>query len=61
MKPYSMDLRERVVAESDDREGAREKIEKRLGGSDRWIRKVLKRRRETGSMAPLPPERRVVW
>ena len=54
MKPYSMDLRERVVVAYDAREGTREQIAKRFGVSDRWIRKLLWQRRETGSIAPLP-------
>ncbi len=54
MKPYSMDLRERVVAACDAREGTREQIAERFGVSDRWIRKLLQRRRETDSIAPLP-------
>ncbi len=54
MKPYSMDLRERVVAACDAREGTREQIAKRFGVGDRWIRKLLQRRRETDSIAPLP-------
>ncbi len=54
MKPYSMDLRERVVAACDAREGTREQIANRFGVSDRWIRKLLQRRRETGGVAPLP-------
>jgi transposase len=54
MKPYSMDLRERVVAACDAREGTREQIAERFGVSDRWIRKLLQRLRETNSLAPLP-------
>ncbi len=54
MKPYSMDLRERVVTACDAREGTREQIAERFGVSDRWIRKLLRRRRETDSLAPLP-------
>jgi transposase len=54
MKPYSMDLRERVVAACDAREGTREQIAERFGVSDRWIRKLLQQRRDTGSIAPLP-------
>ncbi len=54
MKPYSMDLRERVVAACDAREGTREQIAERFGVSDRWIRQLLQRRRDTGSLAPLP-------
>ena len=54
MKPYSMDSRERVVAGFDAREGTREQITERFGVSDGWIRKLLQRRRDTGSIAPLP-------
>ena len=54
MKPYSMDSRERVVAGFDAREGTREQITERFGVSDGWIRKLLQRRRGTGSIAPLP-------
>ena len=54
MKPYSMDLQERVVAACDAREGTREQIADRFGVTDRWIRKLLQRRRETGSLAPFP-------
>lgn len=54
MKPYSMDLRERVVGACDAREGSREQIGKRFGVSTAWIRRLLQRRRETGSIAPLP-------
>ena len=54
MKAYSMDLRERVVAACDAREGTREQIAERFAISDRWIRKLLRQRRDTGSIAPLP-------
>ena len=54
MKPYSMDLRERVIAACDAREGTHQQIAERFGVTDRWIRKLLQRRRETGSIAPFP-------
>ena len=54
MRPYSMDLRERVVTACDAREGTRVKIAERFGVSTAWIRRVLQRRRETGSIEPLP-------
>ena len=54
MKPYSMDLRERVVAACDAREGSRQQVAKRFGVSERWIRRLLERRRETNSIAALP-------
>ena len=43
MKPYSMDLRERVVAACDAREGTRGQIAKRFGVSERWMRRLLQR------------------
>ena len=54
MKAYSMDLRERVVAACDARDGTRERIAARFSVSVSWIRDLLKRRRETGSIAPKP-------
>ena len=54
MRAYSMDLRERVVGACDAREGTREYIAQRFGVSTAWIRRLLQRRRETGSIAALP-------
>src|SRR4051794_7883224 len=54
MKAYSIDLRERVVAACDARDGTREEIAARFSVSVSWIRDLLKRRRETGSIAPKP-------
>ena len=54
MDAYSMDLRERVVAACDARDGTREQIAARFSVSVRWIRELLRRRRETGSIAPKP-------
>jgi transposase len=54
MKAYSMDLRERVVAACDARDGTREQIAQRFSVSVSWIRSLLQRRRDTGSIAPLP-------
>ena len=54
MKAYSMDLRERVVAACDARDGTRQQIAARFSVSVSWIRDLLKRRRETGSIAPRP-------
>jgi transposase len=54
MKAYSMDLRERVVAACDARDGTREQIAGRFSVSVSWIRDLLRRRRETGSIAPRP-------
>ena len=54
MKAYSMDLRERVVAACVARDGTREAIAARFSVSVSWIRDLLRRRRETGSIAPRP-------
>lgn len=54
MKPYSTDLRERVVAACDARDGTREQIAARFSVSVSWIRDLLRRRRETGSISPKP-------
>jgi transposase len=52
MQALSMDLRERVVRAYDSGEGNSVQLAKRFGVSDRWIRKLLRQRRETNSIAP---------
>jgi transposase len=54
MKAYSTDLRERVLAACDARDGTRDQIAKRFSVSESWIRKLLRQRRDTGSIAPRP-------
>lgn len=54
MKTYSMDLRERVIRAYDQKVGTQEQVAKLFGVSARWIKKLLQRRRETGSIAPRP-------
>ena len=54
MKAYSTDLRERVVAACDARDGTREQIAARFSVSPSWVRKVLRQRRDTGSIEPRP-------
>jgi transposase len=54
MKTYSMDVRERVVAACDARDGTRDQIAARFSVSVSWVRDLLRRRRETGSIAPKP-------
>ncbi len=49
-----MDLRERVVAAVDAKEGTQGQIAKRFSVSVPWIKKLLRRRRQCGSFAPLP-------
>ena len=54
MKTYSQDLRERVVRACDQRRGTRQQIATLFGVSTAWIRRLLQRRRETGTFAALP-------
>jgi transposase len=54
MAAYSMDLRERVVAACDARDGTRAEIAARFSVSEAWIRKVQRQRRDAGSIAPKP-------
>jgi len=54
MRSYSMDLRERVVAACDEGIDPRAEIAERFRVSESWIRRLLQRRRETGSLAPKP-------
>jgi transposase len=49
-----MDLRKRVVAACQRRSKTREVLAEEFGVSTSWIRRLLQRRRETGSIAPLP-------
>ena len=51
MKAYSVDLREKVLR-AVDQGNAREEIVKLLGVSAATIKRYLKQRRETGSVAP---------
>src|SRR5215218_5946910 len=57
MRAYSMDLRERVLA-AVDRTTPRKEVVRTLGVSEPTIRRYLRLRRETGSVAPMtcPPE-----
>ena len=54
MRAYSMDLRERVVAAGDARDGTRQQIAARFSVSVSWVRDLMRRRRETGSIGPRP-------
>ena len=49
MRSYSQDLRDRVVSACDAGELTQEEISEAMGVSARWIRQLLRRRRETGS------------
>ena len=54
MKTYSMDLRERVVAACDAHDCTRQQIADRFSVSISWVRDLMRRLRDTGSIAPRP-------
>ena len=54
MAPYSMDLRERVAAAVDHREGSQREIARRFLVSLSFIVRLLQRRRQAGTLAPKP-------
>ncbi len=54
MRALSMDLRERVAAACDEGFDTRSEIAERFSVSESWIRRLLQRRRDTGSLAPRP-------
>jgi transposase len=54
MKPYSMDLRERVVAACEAATDSKAEVAKRFNVSVAWVKKLLQRKRESGSIAALP-------
>ncbi len=54
MKAYSNDLRQRVVAAYDASEGTQEQVAARFAVSTSWVRKLLRQRRDTGSIDPKP-------
>jgi transposase len=53
MKPYSLDLRERVIATIDEGEMPRRLIAQIFRVSYIWIKKILRQRRNLGHFAPL--------
>jgi len=50
MKTYSMDLRERVLAACDARDGTKGEIARRFGVSESWVYFLLRRRRDSGQI-----------
>ena len=54
MDAYSMDLRERVAADCDSGMESQAEIAEQYDVSVSFITKLLRRRRETGSLAPKP-------
>ena len=54
MNAYPIELRQRVLDAVDNNLGTQQKIANTFSVSAIWIRKLLQRRRETGSIEPLP-------
>ena len=54
MKAYSDDLRERVLRAADEGKSSQQQIADLFRVSTAWIRRLLQRRRQTGSAAALP-------
>ena len=55
MKAYSLDLRLRVVEAVAKHVGPQKEGATRFGVSGPFLKKLLRQRRETGSLAPQPP------
>lgn len=51
-KPFSVDLRERVLADYDEGVGPAE-LARKYRVCERWVYKLVKQRQELGSIAPL--------
>src|SRR5215213_6285231 len=54
MKTYSQDLRDKVLRACDEGRGTRQQIATCFGVSTAWVRRLLQRRRDTGSTAAKP-------
>src|SRR5262245_26192092 len=52
MRTFSLDLRERILASYDRKEGDRQQIALRFGVSLGMVKKLLQQRRRTGDIAP---------
>jgi transposase len=55
VKAYSMEYR-RLVAEAYDTCGSSDDVAAEFKCSASWVRRLIQRRRETGSLEPLPPQ-----
>jgi transposase len=54
MKTYSLDLRTRIVEAVDRHVGSQGEVAALFGVSRTFVKKLLRQRRETGSVAPKP-------
>jgi putative transposase len=53
-KPYSIDLREKIVAAYENKEGSMQKLANRFKVSKSFVAELLKRVKQTGQVAPKP-------
>ena len=51
-KPYSLDLRQKIVNAYDQGDLSQRSLAKQFGVAKSFVQKLLKQRRETGSIAP---------
>lgn len=58
MDSYSMDLRQRVLADCDAKMETRA-VATKYRVSESWVRRLKQRRRESGEIAPRPPRNKV--
>lgn len=58
MESYSMDLRQRVLADCDAKMETRA-VATKYRVSESWVRRLKQRRRESGEIAPRPPRNKV--
>lgn len=54
MKAYSLDLRERVVRAYEEGKGSIKQIAAMFNVGETFVKKMLRQKRETGSVNPLP-------
>ena len=54
MKPYPLELRERIVAAVDQQHGTIAEIAEMFSVTERYVYKLLKQRAERGGLSPLP-------
>ena len=54
MKTYPIELRQKIIDAVDQQLGTCEEIAETFGITEQYIYKLLRQRRETGSLAPLP-------
>src|SRR5262245_49776499 len=54
MKPHPLEFRQRIIAAVDQQEHTIEEVAALFGVSERYVYQLLKLRRETGDLSPLP-------